>query len=48
MKIHVKLFASLREQFGQPDFDREVAPEATVEDLLALLRQEVGTSFRTQ
>jgi len=42
MNIQIKLFASLRELFAAPVIVREVAGDATVADVLAQLRRELG------
>lgn len=41
MKIHVRLFASLRERIGHSQFDREIETGATVGDLV----DQMGTEF---
>jgi molybdopterin converting factor subunit 1 len=40
MKIHIRLFASLRERLGHSELDREIQGGATVGDLLAVLQSE--------
>ncbi|MFP6664168.1 MAG: molybdopterin converting factor subunit 1 [Deltaproteobacteria bacterium] len=40
MKIHIRLFASLRERLGHAELDREIPAGANVGDLLAALKIE--------
>jgi molybdopterin converting factor subunit 1 len=40
MKIHIRLFASLRERLGHAELDREIQAGASVADLLAALESE--------